>query len=181
MELKKDRCGTRSRYNCGCRCVLCRRAHADYEARLRAGKPRTVCAEEVREHILALGRAGIGSRSIAAAAGVERSVVRKIAQGQKEIFRSTADRILGVDEGARADSSCISSAEAQRLIRQLVNRGFTKNQIAVWLGYARMLQLNKAKITALNAVRVQRLVALLDEGRIARGGPGIGRSRRGTS
>src|SRR6516165_6198001 len=76
--------GTRARYVAArCRCLLCRAAASRYEcerdARRRAGDYRgLVSAQEARDHILALGKKGIGYRSVAAAASVARSIVAQI-------------------------------------------------------------------------------------------------------
>lgn len=169
--------GTRRRYLSGCRCVPCRAANSNYQvgldARKRAGEPAgLVDTAAACEHIRALSKSGIGQLSIAAAASVGRTVIREILAGrQTRIRAATSARILAVTTDARADKSLIDAAPTWAILDELIERGYTRGQLAAWLGSkARTpaLQVGRTQVTARNALRVAQLAAAIDAGRMRR-------------
>lgn len=90
-----------------------------------------VTANPARLHILALARQGIGLRSVAAAGDLGRATLWAIKTGRKKrIMASTAERILAIDKGARADGALVPARQTWRLIRDLLAEGFTRRAIA---------------------------------------------------
>jgi hypothetical protein len=167
--------GTRGRYMVGCRCLQCRAANSNYcvqrEHERQAGDTRSiVSAFNARAHMLALSRIGIGYKAIADASGVACSVAQRIFSGdQVHIRQDTERRILATDEGARADGSLVDGAKAWRQIESLLEDGYTKQQLAHWLGYkGKTLQLRRGRMTARNASRIERLARLIEEGKLKR-------------
>jgi hypothetical protein len=157
-------CGTRAKYVAKvCRCVRCRAANSRYE-RERAAKRRAgeadplVPATAARAHLAALSRAGIGRRVVSAAGDVPTGTLAEITQGRKlQIRRSTERRILAVDASARAGGTLVDAGPTWRLIGRLLEEGFTKTELARRLRFrALALQLGRRRITARNAVRVER-------------------------
>lgn len=166
--------GTRSRYHAGCKCLLCRAANSRYETgraacrRLGAAN-RVVPAERARLHIEALGAAGVGYKSVADAASVARTIVAGIKYGwRRQIREHTERRILAVDRESVADGARIPAGPAWRLLDELIRLGYTKRQLAVWMGHG-SIQLNRDFITARNASRVERLYRLIQAGKLQRG------------
>lgn len=155
--------GIRLRYMGGCRCLKCRMANSNYEtSRARARKAGDwnglVDAAPVRLHLKRLSRAGVGYKTAADAASVARSVVAKVRSGERlQIRARTARQLLGVTADARADASCVSAAPTWRLIRQLLDEGFTKTRIAKELGVGRAIQFNHERVLARNALAVEKL------------------------
>lgn len=155
--------GTRSRYTSGCRCMDCRGANTLW-ARQRAkaiifhGKNPLVPAAGARAHLSSLSRRGIGRRAVADACDVSLTVIFQIRSGRKtQIRRSTETRILAVTCDAAADRAIVPAAQTWAQIRRLLHEGFSKAELARRLGYASpALQLNRKKITAANAARVDR-------------------------
>jgi hypothetical protein len=169
---------TRARYAGGCRCMLCRAANSRYEStRLQARRNGDwngiVSAAEARVHMAMLSRRfGIGRHTVAAATGVSDSVLWGIITATRPRCRArTARLILAVDADARADRALVSAKPTWRIIHKLLKLGYTKMQLARWLGSKAKvpsLQLNPRRITARNASNVQRLAANLAAGRISR-------------
>lgn len=156
--------GTRLRYISGCRCMLCRAANSRYEcgraaARRRGGWNGLVPAIRARMHIEALSCQGVGFKSVALAADVGKTVVLQVRTGQKRQIRAeTERRILAVDRAAIADGGLVPARPTWRRIAALLDEGFSKAELARRLGYQRpALQLGRRRITARNAVRVERL------------------------
>lgn len=170
--------GTRARYiGASCRCMLCRAANSRYQcsrdARRRTGDfpDGNVSAETARLYILRLRHKGIGYKAVADAASVARSIIAKILRGERlQIRASTEQRILACDSGARADGALVYSAGTWKLIDELLARGYSKAQLARWLGrMTPSLQLNRpGKITARNASAVERMYRLIEAGKLAR-------------
>ena len=92
--------GRASTYAHGCRCEPCSQANFRYQKRWKheasLGLRRHIDSTEVRAHIGALLDAGWSAPGIAAAAGVGRAVVYKLADGQATVRRESAARILAV-------------------------------------------------------------------------------------
>jgi hypothetical protein len=133
-----------------------------------------VDAAEARAHILALARRGVGRRSVAAAADLNVSTLYKIRSGERGKIRlATARAILAVDEDSRADKSLVSAERAWRILRALLRRGYSKTQLAAWMGSkARVpsIQLRAEWITARNAAKVEKLWRMVNAGRLQRPG-----------
>lgn len=160
-------CGTRLKYIAGCRCLRCRMSNANYEtsrARARAAGDwnGVVDAAPARAHIKKLARAGVGYRMIAQVTDVARTVVFGIKMGTRVRARArTIRKILAVTAQQRGDATCVSAKHTWMLIGQLLEEGYTKTSLAQQLGYTRALQLNKDRVTAKNAAKVQRLYTRL--------------------
>lgn len=169
--------GTRGRYIASrCRCMLCRAANSRYQTHrdaLRRGgeaPDRLTPAVTAREYILRLGRQGIGYKTVAETASVARSSVAKIVSGERaQIRSSTETRILAVDSSCRADHACVPGGPTWKLIRRLLKRGYSKAQLAKWLGYRTpALQLNRNRVTVLNAAKIKRMYRAVEDGLLAR-------------
>lgn len=131
----------------GCRCDVCRAANAEYQrhrSRQRAyGRPLSVDAEPVRQHLLALRNTGIGRRRAAELAGVSHSAVSHILYGQtgyppaKRIRPETAAKILAIDPAdirRFTDKTRVDITGSRRRLQALVASGRTQRELAVRLG-----------------------------------------------
>jgi hypothetical protein len=87
------------------------------------------------------------------------SIVAKIRSGaRRQIRAATARRILAVTVDARADGATVPAGPTWRLIRLLLEEGYTKGRLAQELGAATpALQLGHRRVLASTAVRVERL------------------------
>lgn len=166
--------GTRARYNyIACRCDSCRAAHAAYARERRRRKTPMVEVNDIAVQIETLSKQGIGTRAIADATGLDRHAIQWIKKGRvQRVHSSTAQRILAVDQQAIADHATIPIAPTCRLIRGLVEDGYTRKWIARQLGYRGgglpFLYTGSRRLSALNASKVERLCRLIAAGRIAR-------------
>lgn len=170
--------GTRARYVGGrCRCLLCRAANSNYScARERArslGDTRDIVpADATRAHILKLSEAGIGRDVVADVAGVAVSIIDEVRTGKRlRVRRSTERNILAVDESARSGGARIPAGPTWRLLNDLLARGYTKLQLATWLGMKAgtpSLQVHKKIVTVRTAVKVERLYLGIEAGRYQR-------------
>ena len=169
--------GTRARYRAGCKCLPCRSANSRYctdryAAREAGDRRDLVDAKAARRHLKKLSKLGIGYKSVAAAASVAVSVVAKIRTGKRTKIRAhTERRILAVDRAAAADGALIPAASTWRMLDELLERGYTRVQLARWLGSkAKMpsLQLKKDFVTARNAMRVERMHEAVKAGKLRR-------------
>jgi hypothetical protein len=170
-------CGMRAKYEAGCKCLRCRAAKSRYnserERLRREGDTRDiVAAEAARRHLLELAEKGVGYKQVAAGAGVATSIVFQIRRGtRKRIRQSTERAILGIDESVRGGASLISAKSTWQKFNKLIGRGFTQKQLAVWLGSKAKipsLQVNRRQIMARTAMKVDRLCALLQAGKLRR-------------
>jgi hypothetical protein len=158
-------CRVRAKYiGAGCRCMLCRAANSRYETMRAAARKRgewngLVSADAVRAHLFALSDAGVGYKSVAAAAGVGHTTLMKIRAGRKlHLRRQTERRILDVDQSCIADGALVDARPAMRLIRSLLREGYPALRLCRFLGYkGQGLQFNDRRMTARNALRVERL------------------------
>jgi hypothetical protein len=74
-----------------------------------------------------------------------------------------------VDADARADRALVPARRTHKLIRELVNDGYTKRFLARQLGYTGQgLPFSRPSITARNASRIERLYRLIEQGRVSR-------------
>lgn len=126
-----------------------------------------VDATPARKHIRRMSRLGVGYRTLADAAGVNTSTTRQVMTGEKKTIRkSTLERLLSVDEGARADHALIPAGETKRILRELEPEFLTKRNLAAALGYRSYGIPSAKRITVRNADRIRRFrdrVAPLEE------------------
>lgn len=156
--------GTRSRYQQGCRCFHCRRVCAEYQknriARHKAGEPSNhiVSATRAREHILTLGKSGVGLGTISEISGVNKSTLSLIRLGRKAQIREANERlILSVTKEARIDATRVSSKKTRRMVVKLNQEGFTHAEIAKRAGVSRSVFLpRKRSVYARTEMRVER-------------------------
>lgn len=130
-----------------CRCRPCRDAASQYErwrARQSAyGRDLLVNATPVREHILALGAQGMGWKRVAAAAGLEPSVLWKIVYGDQKRFGrpssrvtpATRDKVMAVTLDL-ADGATIDGTGTRRRLQALSVIGWSQPRLARLLGVA---------------------------------------------
>lgn len=151
--------GTRARYQQGCRCFGCRVANAAYQVAYR-GHPRDpwIDAGPVRGYLLLLATQGMGTRTVAKASGVSRSVLQAITHGTRTcIRRSQAVCVLAVTADP-ADGTFVNAWQTKRWIRALLTEGFTKRRIADQLGLrSRALHPHTARIRRSTERRMRRL------------------------
>jgi len=172
--------GTNARYSSGCRCEPCRLARSQYLSdtkwRLSRGHGRSVSTERARRHILELSRRGMGYLAVAEAASVNHGIVWGIRQGVRKRARwATVERILRVDLSCARAGTRVPAGPTWRILNELIDRGFSKRQIAIWMGFrgkGSSLQLRHDLVTAENAARVRKVKSLLDAGKLRRGDPG---------
>lgn len=132
--------------NHGCRCEACRRDHADYnrERDRRIGQGRWepfVDGDEVREHVRALRAAGMGTRTIAARAGVSRTMLVNLEHGDprrgqpptRRVTAAVADRLRSLSPDA-APGAPVDAAPYLALVRMLITNGWTQRDLATKLG-----------------------------------------------
>lgn len=174
-----ERCphSTRARYMAGCRCSKCRDANSLYQRQRQKAKKEgdergLVPVTEAVRHINDLSRKGIGYKVVADAAGVALTIVSQMLWGGKKTIRKdTQAKILSVDEQAAADHSRIPAAPTWKILEDLFEEGYTRTQIAKWLGSTAKkpaLQIRKDFITAKKALDVEKLVAKLAAGKLRR-------------
>lgn len=165
--------GVRIKYIGGCRCVPCRAANSRYETERAAARKRgesnsIVPATRAKAHLLALSRAGVGRRSVAAACDVAQSVLHGVRTGRKRRIRASTERaILAVTRDAVADRALISGARTRTQIDYLLSEGFTKSELARRLGSKAKqpsLQISDEVVTAANAAKVDRFYRLITAG-----------------
>lgn len=165
--------GSRVRYMTGCRCVPCRAANSRYESeRLVARKNGDwnglVLADRARAHLLLLSRRGIGRHLVADCSGVSQSMLAAIKSRRKTSIRArTERRILSVSEEARGAKTLVGAGPVWAQINRLLREGFSKKEIARRLGSKAKnpaLQLRPDVVTALNAMRVEKLHAAVMAG-----------------
>jgi len=138
--------GNRVRYVIDkCRCRPCRDAAAAYTRDLTRrhlyGKPSYVNAGPARAHVQALQARGMGWKRIAAAAGINDSVMWKLIYGDptrgmapsKRVRPITAAAILGVKLDLAAGAK-VDSVGTTRRIQALVATGWSQSKIAARLG-----------------------------------------------
>jgi hypothetical protein len=169
-------CGTKLRYVHGCRCEDCRLAYCagqkETRERLKAGRgDYVVSAEFAREHLKRLSRAGVGSRTVAEYTATQPQYIQKIRNGQfARIRMSTEARIMRVRPDMLADHAAVPVGESRRLVAEMNAAGFTKQRLAVLLGYAgeKLQFLDGPRISVRNAARVKRLHQKLVVNRVER-------------
>lgn len=169
-ELAQDKPhGTRIKYLGGCRCMPCRASASRYESEWAAKRKlglgnELVSTALVVNHLQNLSAKGVGYKAVCDAAGVGKSSVMMAMKGRRKQMRAANARaILAVTfDMAVRDGAYIDATETKRHIRWLLNEGFTRGELAKRLGYKTAnLQLKFDKITARNAMKIERLVSQL--------------------
>lgn len=169
--------GTRARYEGGCKCLLCRAAKSRYntqrEHARRAGDVRDlVDAGTTRRHLLKLSRLGCGYKTVGDAASVSKTVLQNVMKGRKKRVRASTERaVLAVTVEARADHALIDAGPTWEILNGLIERGYTRTQLAAWLGSKAKtpsIQFKRTLITVQGAASVERLKRQLDAGKLAR-------------
>jgi hypothetical protein len=126
-------CGMRSKYTAGCRCDLCKEANRRYYhrnaiQRIQKG-PILVDPKPAKLHVAKLRRRGLGLRWIAEQSGVSLSGLRRLIKENKSIKRQTAEKLLAFDGRRLKTGHRIGAAKCRQMVNQLIDAGFTKNQI----------------------------------------------------
>lgn len=126
-----------------------------------------VSAGPARAHLLRLSRAGVGYKTVGDAGTVAKTVLLRILNGTKRQIRAETERkILTVTTDARADGSHVSGKRTRKRLDALLERGWTKTELARRLGSKSKqpaLQLKQAKVTAATALAVEKLWRALAE------------------
>jgi len=164
---------SRSTYAAGCRCAGCTAANTAYQReRARRREPQRVDASPVRQHILALSALHVGRRAIAEACDLNERTVQAIRNGERSvIYASTARRILDVDENCRLDNSLVDAKPTRDAIRRLQSAGYQVRFLSRKLGFSGswLPTYSRAhKVKARTASAVERLIRLMNAGRIQR-------------
>jgi len=157
--------GNRLKYMAGCRCLPCKAANSRYETERAAARRRgewngLIDAGPVRKHLTDLSQRGIGRDTIADLTGLAVTTIDLLRTGKRQQIRAmNAKRILAIDpRSVVTDAQLISAEPTWKIIHWMLNEGFTRGEIAKRLGYqTRALQLNKHRITARNAQKVEQL------------------------
>ncbi|MFF9565765.1 hypothetical protein ACF1AJ_20620 [Leifsonia sp. NPDC014704] len=167
-----------------CRCLPCRvgnaaRSAENYALR-KAGTPRLVDAQPVREHVRHLQSFGLGNRQIAALAGVSDGVLTNILWGHPQksadgrrrppvpaakVRRESADAILSVrpDPWAVTHHTRIPSRGTQRRIQALATLGWTLTDLGPLVGMSSDVAHRILKKDAVFAVTHWEFAKLYDE------------------
>lgn len=157
---KRAQHGTHSKYVLGCRCDICFKAEQAYHREYRRKNPqlRKISADKVREHIILLASYGVGQNAVADACGVGPATVKKIRQGkQQKIYARTAQRILSVTPEAIADSALVDAANGKRILRELLEEGYSRPFIARQLGVEQLHYLYNRKLRARTELKIEKL------------------------
>lgn len=162
--------GIRLTYVAGCRCAECRKANCEYQkARSRAQKAGDwngiVPAAAARAHMLKLSKQGVGRRAVGAVTDIGDSILHAIRSGEKKNIRArTERRILAVTKEMASGGALVDAKPTWKLINKLLNKGYTKTQIAHALGVEKpALQINKVQVTVQTAYDVEKLYKKCEE------------------
>ncbi len=158
--------GTRACYVSGvdvasdpCRCDACRAANNAYaKSQQQRVVSDLVPAGPIRTHLLELGEAGVGKRTIAATSGTSLSQITKIRTGKsKRVRRATAAALLAVSPADAVGSSLVDAAATWARIDEMVAAGLSKRAIArqVVSPTAHSLQLRRDRTTAASASAIK--------------------------
>lgn len=144
--------GTRAKYVLDhCHCGPCTEANRVYaRMRDRASRrpdeglePAYVDAAEAVAHVRWLATQGVGTRQVCDQAGVARSAVLKLLNGDRtRARRTTIDKLLAVSTLDRAGGALVAAGPTWKLLDELIAHGHTRGSIAAQLG-------SKAKTPAL--------------------------------
>jgi hypothetical protein len=172
------KCGTYAAYVMGCRCDECRSASSRYQREAAKRKANgdfrgVVSADRARAHILALSAAGVGKVIVADEARVNRNIIHAIRVGRRtQIRANTEARILAVDAKTvvRGDRSLVDAGPTWKLLDELLERGYSRRQLATWL-YKKPtagLQLKREFVAYRTAVRVREMYDKVNAGLLRR-------------
>ncbi len=119
-----------------------------------------VDAAPARRHLRKLSRRGVGYKQVADSACVSRTSVAKVLAGTKRQLRAdSARRILEVTAEAIADHATVPAKRVRRLLRKLLEEGFTQSELATRLGSKAKtpaLQVGKSRVLASTQLKVER-------------------------
>lgn len=125
----------------GCRCVRCTRAASRVDAERKldrlSGRPRSVPAGPVTDHVRALIGRGLSSWQIGREASVQPNTVRRLAAGQVWVQSSTANRILAVPLDVRVSLGTVPAVGAIRRVRALYALGHLNRVIVQEAGVSK--------------------------------------------
>lgn len=122
-----------------CRCAPCTRARREYEAWRQTQESNRVPADATRRKIEKLMRQGMGLKRIAKVSGLSHGALSKVVYGMHSrapslrVNRKTEETILALRLDL-ADGAKVSRTEADQIIGELLNRGWSKTAIAHALG-----------------------------------------------
>lgn len=166
--------GTRARYFGGCRCVPCRAANSRYEceraAKRAAGETnKVVPGDRVLAHLRKLSAQGVGYKTVADVARVGATSLQYLMAGKRAHVREeTERRVLAVDATALADGVHVDARPTWALLNELLREGYSKAQMARWLGLERTIQFRRDTVTARTASRVERMYRMVRAGILRR-------------
>lgn len=134
-----------------------------------------VAAADARSHLQELRAAGVGTRAVAAAAGVARGTVRDVLAGRSDRIRATTSRrLLSVGAAEVTANRLVDAGPTLALLEVLLDRGYPMAWIAEQLGAPgrpARLQIGRRRVRASTARAVVELAARVDgpAGAMARG------------
>lgn len=109
-----------------------------------------------RQHLRRLADHGIGVRTVAARAGLNRRAIDNVRRDGIRVRTSTCEAILGVRLTAVAGGALVDATETWRLVDELRAYGWPKSRIARLMGQTGQgLQLGRREVTVRNAKRMQ--------------------------
>jgi plasmid maintenance system antidote protein VapI len=130
-------------------------------------------AEPVRAHVLALQEAGMGVRTIAAAAGVPASVLSRLLYGEprrcvlpaRQVRPFTAAAVLSVSAAlcSRPDGARVDRAGSCRRLQALIAVGWTRRKLAARLGVDQSTVKAIVEGGGVTADTARRVIALYDD------------------
>ena len=125
-----------------------------------------VDAAPAREHLLKLSSEGVGYKAVADACDVGRTTLQKVLQGTKTQIRAKSlKKILAVDSSAAADHALVPAEPTWKIIKKLLEDGFTKGDISKRIGNkTAALQIKKDFVLAKTAYRIKKLYDLVHTG-----------------
>jgi hypothetical protein len=139
--------GSDWRYKKGCRCEECRKAHAEYEKKMKALRKKEkagllvrqkqlVKIDEVRNHVRFLHSHNVGARSIGAATGISFTTVYEIGWGsRKYCTKKVGDKILALGIKKVYRHQLTDTEKVKQMLEEMKSKGYKKWQIGMMLGY----------------------------------------------
>lgn len=154
-----------------CRCVNCRRAHADRMDRRRRTmaygrwEPALVDGTSTRIHIAKLRHLGWTLEPIAAAAGVKHSTILRISSNNREVLRTTRDAVLAIPvvEPDLMAWGRVDPTGTRRRLQALMFMGWSGAHLERRLGKSPRSLSDLMKKPAVTAVAADAVKTLYDE------------------